>query len=169
MLVRLFIICLVFTLITHPGLWMAVASGYSEDYLFNLSTGQIVGLVFITSVLGVLLYLACTVTSFLLCRWISHSLPRWLVMLGCTVIALVLCAIALAVVPQLHYVYYRWILPDLPAQWVPLGDLSATRLWQYFLLPADGNTTDHAKGATVWVCSCAAALVAFEFSRAEPR
>lgn len=162
-LFRVFVISLTFTIITHPGLWMAVASGYSEDYLFNLSTRQIIGLVLITSGFVVLLFLACTVSSHFLCRWGNQVLPRWLMVLMCTVFALLLCAIALALVPQLYYLYYRWIIPGLPAQWVPVGDLSLTRLWQYFLLSADGTTTDHAKGSTVWLCTCASAVVAFEF------
>ena len=163
-LLRVFAISLVLMVITHPGLWVAIANGYSDDYLFNLTTGQIIGLVVITFLLLVLLFLLCVVSSYLLSCWLKDALPRWLVISLCTLLALLYCAVAFVLVPQLHYQYYRWIIPGLPAQWVPLGELSAAKLWQYFLLPADGNTTDHAKGGSMWICAFASALVAFEAS-----
>jgi len=49
--------------ITHPGLWVAIANGYSDDYLFNLTTGQIIGLVVISFLLLVLLFLLCVVSD----------------------------------------------------------------------------------------------------------
>jgi len=150
-LASLFAISLVITLITHPGLVLGLAKGYPNDYLFNLSTGQIVGLTLISGVLAILLFLACVTASTMLCQRLRHNAPRWLIILSCTVLALLLCALALALVPQIHYLYYRLILPGLPAQWVPLGNLSLTRLTQYLLLPADSTTTVHANGATVWV------------------
>ena len=164
-LARIFLISLVFTVVTHPGLWLAMARGYAGDYLFNLSPLQIAGLIFITSILGLLLFLACTTSSYLFTKWSGKYLTRWTVVLAAMVLALFLCAIALLLVPQLHYQYYRLIIPDLPVQWVPLGDLSGKVLWQYLLLSADATTTIHAKGATVWICICASALVAFRTTR----
>jgi len=73
------------------------------------------------------------------------------------------------VVPQLHYLYYRSILPGLPAQWAPAGDLSIDSLRRYLLLSAEDSTSYHAQGVTVWVCVCAAALVAYENSKADTR
>jgi len=77
----------------------------------------------------------------------------WFNILSCTVLALLLCSVALLVVPQLYYLYYRSILPGLPAQWVPPGNLSGNTLWRYLLLPAGDNTTHHAKGVTVWIAT----------------
>jgi len=164
-LVGLFLVSLVFTLLTHPGLWSAFARGYAGDHLFNLSTIEIVGLAAITSVLVLVLFLACTGLSCLLSRKLRANLPRWAVISGCGVLALVLCAMGLAVVPQIHYQYFRLIISGLPAQWVPMGDLSAARLSNYFFLPASGHTTDHAKGITVWICVCASLIVGFRESK----
>lgn len=158
-LFRLFAISLAITLITHPGLWIAFANGYPEDYLFNLTNLQIVGLIVITIVMALLLFIASTASSYLLCKWAGKYLARWQLILGCLSLALLLCGIALAIVPQLHYLYYRLIIPDLPAQWVPAGDLSLDMLSRYFLLRADDNTTTHAKGVTVWVCVLSSAVV----------
>ena len=96
----------------------------------------------------------------------NHT-ARWFNILSCTVLALLLCSVALLVVPQLYYLYYRSILPGLPAQWVPPGNLSGNTLWRYLLLPAGDNTTHHAKGVTVWISVCAAALVSYENSKAD--
>jgi len=164
-LVRVFLLSVLFTFITHPGLYLGLVNGYPDDYLFNLSDLQIVGLILITSLFAIVLFLACTLSSYLLALWLRKNLARWVLILISIVLALLLCAIALLVVPQLHYQYYRLILSDLPAQWVPLGDLSGATLWQYLLLSADATTTVHAKGATVWVCVCASALLAFDTGR----
>ena len=166
-LIRIFAACFVFMVITHPGLWVAFANGYSNDYLFNLTTGQIFGLVVITTSLLLLLFLLCTVSSYLLSQRLITVLPHWLVVLSCIVLALLLCAVALVLVPQLHYQYYRWIIPGLPAQWVPFGELSPPKLEQYIFLPADGNTTDHAKGGAVWICVCASAWVAYKYGQSD--
>ena len=166
-LIRVFAVSFLFMVITHPGLWVAFANGYSEDYLFNLSTGQIIGLVVITTALLVLLFLVCSFASFFLCQWFGHLIPRWLLVLSCSVLGFILCAAGLFLVPQLHYQYYRWIIPGLPAQWVPFGELSSTQIWQYFLLSSDGNTTDHAKGGSIWICDFARALIAFKTSQPE--
>ncbi len=168
-IIRLLVISFTFTVIIHPGLWLALADGYSNDYLFNLSGPQIAGLTVITGILALLLFIACVVSSYLLCKWIHCYVPRWFVIMSCIALALLLCAVALLLVPQLHYQYYRTFMPDLPLQWVPLGDLSVNTLWRYLLLPADDNTTHHAKGVTVWTCVTASALVAFEESRAVSR
>jgi len=160
-LFRLFTISLTLALITHPGLWFALANGYPDDYLFNLTKVQIVGLITITTVMALLLFIACTASSYLLYKWVHEYLLRWQMVLSCMCLALLLCAIALAIVPQLHYLYYRLIIPDLPAQWVPVGDLSWDTLLRYFLLRADDSTTVHAKGITVWMCVIGSALVAF--------
>jgi len=146
-------------LITHPGLWFAFAGGYPDDYLFNLTKVQIAGLILITSIMALLLFIACIKSSYLLCKWVYKYQSRWLTVLSCICLALLICAIALAIVPQLHYFYYRMIIPDLPAQWVPVGDLSWDTLLRYFLLRADDNTTVHAKGITVWICIFGSALV----------
>jgi len=164
-LVRIFLLSVFFTFVTHPGLWSGLVNGYPGDYLFNLSGPQIIGLIFITSLFAIVLFLGCMLSSYLLARWLQKKLAHWVVILISIVLALLLCAIALLVVPQLHYQYYRLILPDLPMQWVPLGDLSSATLWQYLLLSADATTTVHAKGATVWVCVFGSALVAYDAGR----
>jgi len=164
-LVRLFFICLGATIIIHPGLWLAIANGYPDDSLFTLSLPQGIGLVLITSTLVLLLFFTCVVTSYTVCKWLNPYLPRWFTMLCCMVLSLLLCAIALALVPQLHYLYYRTIIPGLPAQIVPAGDLSAAQLWQYLVLAADANTSIHANGVTVWVCVLASVLVALKESK----
>ena len=161
-LIKLFAISLAITIIIHPGLWFAFANGYPDDYLFNLSSLEIVGLIIITSVMVLLLFVACTASSYLLSKWASKYLARWQLVLSCICLALLLCAIALAIVPQFHYLYYRTIIPDLPAQWVPLGDLSLDTFRRYFLLRADDNTTFHAKGVAVWVCVIGSGLVGFD-------
>jgi len=168
-LFRILVTCFIFTVIIHPGLWKAVARGYQGDHLFNLSGPQITGLVLITSGLALILFLTSTVSSYVVSNWMNKYAPRWIVILSCTALALVLCAIALAVVPQLHYLYYRSILPGLPAQWVQAGDLSIDSLRRYLLLSAEDSTSYHAQGVTVWVCVCAAALVAYENSKADTR
>lgn len=161
-LIRLFVICLAVTIIIHPGLWLAIANGYPGDSLFTLSALQRVGLVLITSALGLLLFIACVVMSYTLSKFFHKHIARWMIILCCTVLALLMCAIAIALVPQLHYLYYRMIIPGLPAQIVPIGDLSVSKLWQYLVLPADANTSIHAKGVTVWVCVFASMLVALK-------
>jgi len=124
---RLFFICLVATIVTHPGLWLAIANGYPGDSLFTLSASQRVGLVLITCALVLLLFITCVVASYTLCKLFHKHVARRFIIFSCAVIALLLCAIALALVPQLHYLYYRSIIPGLPAQIVPAGDLSVTQ------------------------------------------
>jgi len=65
-LFRILVTCFIFTVIIHPGLWKAVASGYQGDHLFNLSGPQISGLVLITSGLALILFLTSTISSYLL-------------------------------------------------------------------------------------------------------
>ncbi len=165
-LIRLFFICLTATIITHPGLWLAIARGYPGDSLFTLSVYQRVGLVLITSALVLMLFIACVVTSYIVCKWLHKHVARWFMIVCCIVLALIQCAIALALVPQLHYLYYRMIIPGLPAQIVPVGDLSLAQLWQYMVLAADANTSVHASGVTVWICVFASVLIALKESKA---
>ncbi len=164
-LVRLFVICLAITIIIHPGLWSALANGYPGDSLFTLSVRQRVGLILITSTLALLLFIACVVMIYTVCQYFNKHVARWVTILCCTFLALLFCAIAIALVPQLHYLYYRMIIPGLPAQIVPIGDLSLSKLWQYLVLPADANTSIHAKGVAVWVCVLASVLVALKESK----
>jgi len=164
-LTRLFLICLAATIIIHPGLWLAIANGYPGDSLFTLSVSQRIGLILITSVLVLLLFLTCVVASYTLCKLFHKHAARWYIVLSCTVTTLLLCAIALALVPQLHYLYYRLIIPGLPAQIVPAGDLSVSQLWQYLVLPAHANTSVHASGVTVWICVFASVIVALKASK----
>ena len=155
----------VFTLLTHPGLWLAASNGYTDDYLFNLEMLEIVGLVAMASMFAILLFLACTLLSYELTRCFRKHLSRWITIVFCVAVALLLCALALAVVPQMFYQYFRLIIPGLPLQWVPFGDLSLSTLQKYVLLSADCTTSEHATGVCVWISVCAAALVAFEFSK----
>lgn len=155
----------VFTLLTHPGLWLAVSNGYTDDHLFNLKVLEIFGLVAMASMFALLLFLACTLLSYEVTRCVRNHLSRWITIVSCIAVALLLCALALAVVPQLFYQYSRLIIPGLPLQWVPIGDLSLSTLQKYLLLPADCTTSELATGVCVWISVCAAALVAFEFSK----
>lgn len=79
---------------------------YSQDSFFDLSLWGRIGLVGISTVLYLTMILAT--------RWVLRGRAWWMRIAG----ALGMFWAFVWASPQIYYMYYRTIIPDLPLQWV---------------------------------------------------
>lgn len=53
--------------------------------------------------------------------------------------------------PQIYYLYYLWLLPDLPTQWVIQKPPDVIELLRLLTLSAKANLSDHSKALLGWL------------------
>lgn len=125
---------------------------YSQDSFFDLSALGQVGL-------GVL-----SLTMFVLTVVLSHRLlrrrPIWLRILGASVAFYAFVWLS----PQVYYMYYRIVIPDLPLQWVIKTPFGPQRLFELLTFQWRANLSAHSQGVLGW-CVLAAPFVRWPMPR----
>ena len=111
---------------------------YQQDSFFDLTLWGQVGLVCISLTLFALMVIA----SGLLLR----NLPIWARVLG----ALVLFAFFVWASPQVYYMYYRVLIPDLPLQWVVKLPPEPFKAPQMLIFQYRNNLSAHGQGVLGW-------------------
>jgi len=111
---------------------------YQNDSFFGLSAWGQVGLVCIST--GLFLFMIFTAWKLL------RNRPIWLRILG----ALFLFWLFVWLSPQVYYMYYRMIIPDLPLQWVIKPPLNLLIVFEYLFFQGPQNMSAHSQGALGW-------------------
>ncbi len=119
---------------------------YSQDSFFDLSAWGQVGLVFISLTLFLMMVL--------LARRCLRRLPIWARFLW----ALTLFWVFVLASPQVYYMYYRMIIPDLPLQWVIWPPKDALIPFEILLFSHQQNLSAHGQGILGWAIILAAVL-----------
>ena len=126
---------------------------YSQDSFFDLSPWGQTGL-------------ACLSTSlFMAMIFVAHKtlspLPIWARILA----ALILFWLFVWVSPQIYYMYYRMIIPDLPLQWVIWPPESPLVPIQYLFFSGPHTLSAHGQGLLGWSLIAAPFLKIPDISR----
>lgn len=111
---------------------------YQQDSFFDLTPWGQVGLAGLSLVL------------FALSVIVTHLLLRRLPALGRVLGALVLFHIFVWVSPQIYYMYYRMVIPDLPLQWVIWSVPDATKALKMLVFQWRDNLSAHGQGILGW-------------------
>lgn len=119
---------------------------YSQDSFFDLSGWGQVGLAVISLTIFALMVLAA--------RRLFRRFPIWVRFAG----ALLLFCLFVWASPQIYYMYYRMIIPDLPLQWViwPLRD--PFKPLEMLFFSYRNNLSAHGQGILGWATILAAVL-----------
>ena len=119
---------------------------YDSDSFFDLTLIGRIGLLLLSS--GMALGLIAVV-------WRGfRSRPLWLRLIG----AFALLWFFVWLSPQVYYLYYRFLIPDLPLQWVlktPPGPLDIVRL---LIFQGRETLSDHGKALLGWGLIAAAVI-----------
>ena len=129
---------------------------YRQDSFFDLSPLGQVGL-------------AClSLTLFTLTIVLAHVLlrgrPVWLRVLGALVVFYGFVWFA----PQVYYMYYRVLIPDLPLQWVIKTPFNPLRLVELLTFQWRANLAAHSQGILGW-CVLAAPFLRVPWARSGRR
>ena len=119
---------------------------YSQDSFFDLSAIGQVGL----GALSLTLFALTVLAAHLLLR----GRPAWARVLG----ALVMFWAFVWLSPQVYYMYYRLLIPDLPLQWVIKVPFGPFRLFEILTFQWRANLAAHSQGVMGW-CVLAAPFV----------
>lgn len=111
---------------------------YAQDSFFDLTLWGRIGLVGISTVLFlVMLFLAWRVLK---------DMPPWFRIVG----ALGLFYVFVWVSPQIYYMYYRMIIPDLPLQWVIWPPPWPVDAIEMLFFQGPQNLSAHSQGLLGW-------------------
>lgn len=126
-------------------IWAQVAAGYPDDSFWSLGTGGRAGVVLISS-LGYLIIFVCVGRLALWTRnWsVLVALPISILM-GASVFGLIY-----SLSPQVFYSLYQFIFPDLPVQIVIKHVLDFDKLIRVAQLSAGSPLADHLAGVGLW-------------------
>lgn len=123
---------------------------YQQDSFFDLSGWGQVGL----ALISVTLFVA----MLLITRRLLRRFPVWGRIIG----ALVLFWLFVWASPQIYYMYYRMIIPDLPLQWVIWHVREPLKPLEMLIFSYRPNLSAHGQGILGW----AMILTAMGFPRA---
>ena len=123
---------------------------YQQDSFFDLSGWGQVGL----ALISVTLFVA----MLLITRRLLRCFPVWARIGG----ALVLFWLFVWASPQIYYMYYRMIIPDLPLQWVIWHAREPLKPLEMLFFAYQSNLSAHGQGILGW----AMILTAMGFPRA---
>ena len=119
---------------------------YDGDSFFTLSMAGRVGLLLLSAALSVLFIV------------LSHRVARGWPVAVRPILALLLFWLFVWLSPQVYYLYYRFLIPDLPLQWVlktPPGPLDIVRL---LIFQGRETLSDHGKALLGWGLIAAAVI-----------
>lgn len=111
---------------------------YQQDSFFDLTSWGQVGLAFISLTLFTLM----VVVAYRLLWWG----PFWARVLG----AFILFYVFVWVSPQVYYMYYRMVIPDLPLQWVIGPPPEPTKVLKMLAFQWRDNLSAHGQGLLGW-------------------
>lgn len=121
---------------------------YHQDSFFDLSGWGRVGLV--------LLSLALLMLMVLFARYFLRNSPLWARFAG----ALVFFWLFVWLSPQIYYMYYRMIIPDLPLQWVIWPPRDLLKPLEMLLFIHQNTLSAHGQGILGWAVVLTAVLPA---------
>ena len=119
---------------------------YRQDSFFDLTPWGQVGLALISLTLFVVMVL--------LARRALWRFPVWFRLTG----ALVLFWVFVWLSPQVYYMYYRMIIPDLPLQWVIWPPRDPVDAAQMLVFSFRQNLSAHGQGILGWAVILAAGI-----------
>lgn len=119
---------------------------YRQDSFFDLSHWGQVGLATLSLSLFVLMVL--------LARLLLRRYPIWARFFG----ALVMFWVFVWFSPQIYYMYYRLVIPDLPLQWVIWPSRDPLRPLKMLFFAYQHNLSAHGQGLLGWATILAAVL-----------
>lgn len=111
---------------------------YNQDSFFDLSSWGQIGLACISATLALLTFLAV--------RALLRGQVIWLRLVG----SLILFWLFVWLSPQIYYMYYRMIIPDLPLQWVIWPPENPLVALQYLFFQGPHNLSAHGQGILGW-------------------
>lgn len=111
---------------------------YFQDSFFDLSQWGRIGLVFISS----LLFLIMIFTT----RGLLKHKPVWVKLSG----SLVFFWLFVWISPQIYYMYYLTLFPDLPLQWVIWPIETPLTAISYLFFQGPQNLSAHSQGLLGW-------------------
>lgn len=140
----------------HPNSFNQHLITNKSDSLFTLSELEIFGLLIISSTMAIVLYLLNFIKTKKLYNYFeSNSYNKvnyfWIFSVD-IIFTIILCLLLFAVAPQIHYLYYQQIIPDLPNQIVFAAGLNVDRFITFFVLPISSSIADYSTGFILWIC-----------------
>lgn len=132
----------------HPPIWQAVLAGYKGDSFYTLSVSGATGLF----LLSALLFAALLACNHFKTRWlqtVTARIPVPAAIMLDSLLTLGFFWIAITLVPQLYYAYYRLIFHNLPTQWV-IKHLAATDLWSIGSFLGSPSLAAHFSALVLW-------------------
>jgi len=127
-------------LCTAPQVWPRVWTGYRGDSLYDLGLVGSAGLMLLSAGMVLVLFWLAAVKT----RWLEARSP-WL-LLADPPLAILLFMVSFMITPQLYYIYYVIMIPNLPIQWVATRWIGPLDLLSLARLPAAGSASDHLSG-----------------------
>ncbi|CAD0186705.1 hypothetical protein RUESEDTHA_03615 [Ruegeria sp. THAF57] len=119
---------------------------YRQDSFFDLSGWGQVGLALLSAILFLLMVL--------LARRALRPFPIWVRLFG----ALSLFWLFVWLSPQIYYMYYRLVIPDLPLQWVIWPPRDPLKSLEMLIFSYEQNLSAHGQGILGWAVILAAVL-----------
>lgn len=140
----------------HPNSFNQHTITNKSDSLYTLAELEIVGLLIISSVMAIVLYSISYIKTKKLYNYFeknSYDKTNFFgIFLIDIVITIILCLFLLALAPQIHYLYYQQIIPDLPNQIVFSAGLNIESFITFFVLPVSSSIADYSTGFILWIC-----------------
>lgn len=135
-----------------------------DDSLFALKQLEIVGLVIISSIMAIILYLINLIKTEKFYKYIKRNINHplnyvWVLLIDLLLTAF-LCLLLIAMAPQIHYFYYQQIIPNLPNQIVFAAGLNVEKIIQLLVLPVGSSIADYSTGFVLYLCFISAFLCA---------
>ena len=112
---------------------------YRQDSFFDLSGWGQIGLLCLSTALFVLI--------FIIARMLLSRRPLWISICG----AMILYWLFVWLSPQVYYMYYRLIIPDLPLQWVIWPPKSPLLAMKFMFFQGPHNLSAHSQGLFGWI------------------
>ncbi len=138
--------------IVHPNSLKQNPIANEGDSLFALTQLEIIGLVIISSIMAVVLYVVNFIKTEKLYKYFDKKLHSFLVFLIDCAATIFLCLFLVATAPQIHYLYYQQIIPNLPNQIVFAAGLSVDKIIDFIVLPVGSSIADYSTGFVLWLC-----------------
>jgi hypothetical protein len=158
----LFGLALLTLIALHPNAWKITQHTYPSDSLFVLSSIEIVGLISLTSIMAIALFLInLKKTHWLHSKYqpanFSKNKIYWIILCD-LFLTLALFIFFWAIAHQIHYLYYQQIMDGLQNQWVIGGGMRIERAIRFITLSHENSIADHANGLALWAGLLTSAL-----------
>jgi len=152
----IFIASIIIFFAAHPNALNQNPLINKGDSLFALKQLEIIGLVILSSIMAIILYLINIIKTERLYKHIKKKISHpfnyvWVLLIDLFLTAF-LCLFLIAVAPQIHYFYYQQIIPNLPNQIVFAAGLDVEKIIYFLVLPVESSIADYSTGFVFYLC-----------------